>query len=711
MPALRHELCTFGLMLAILRIPFMKRNLKYTIPALILVAGAAFGFRYVQSTNAEKESLVMRLVAEALQGVHYQPRAVDDAFSEDVFKAYLELLDGEKRFLYQSDYDRLAKHRLKLDDYFTSGDLSFFEESSSLWKQRRTEARRRYTRILAKPLDLSRARSLETDAEKRAYPKDSAAMDAFWADYLTSRVLDRLYDRAYEKKDSVNQAFLPGHPDFAANESEARAKELEIHNEWFDGLDELDRTDDFSYYINAYAAAFDPHTQYFPPQQQEAFEIEMTGQLEGIGAQLQQDGEFVTIASIVTGSACWRQGELEVGDKLLKVAQGDAQPEDVVGMRVNKVVTKVRGKKGTEVRLTVRKKDGTEKVIPIVRDIVEMEATFARSAMLGNSIGYIRLPKFYVDFFDESNRDCAEDVRTELRALKAAGARGIIFDLRGNGGGSLPAAVGIAGHFIDKGPVVQVKTQGQRVRSYDDPTPGVEWDGPLVVLVDESTASASEIVAAALQDYGRAIIVGTTQTFGKGTVQNMMDFDRAAGPFYAKYQPLGAFKLTIQKYYRVNGGTTQLDGVRSDVVIPDAFQHVAYGERELDFALAADKIPAAAYTPVAGNPKRAQAVAASQARVSANPDFTRINDYSNYLREQEKNSGLPLKWDDFVADRRATEQAIKRFDREGAPTDTTVATMITPGKPEKAEEDRRWLRAVRRDPSIVESMRLLTDLQ
>ena len=698
-------------MLAILRIPFMKRNLKYTIPALILVAGAAFGFRYVQSTNAEKESLVMRLVAEALQGVHYQPRAVDDAFSDDVFKAYLELLDGEKRFLYQSDYDRLAKHRLKLDDYFTSGDLSFFEESSSLWKQRRTEARRRYTRILAKPLDLSRARSLETDAEKRAYPKDSAAMDAFWADYLTSRVLDRLYDRAYEKKDSVNQAFLPGHPDFAANESEARAKELEIHNEWFDGLDELDRTDDFSYYINAYAAAFDPHTQYFPPQQQEAFEIEMTGQLEGIGAQLQQDGEFVTIASIVTGSACWRQGELEVGDKLLKVAQGDAQPEDVVGMRVNKVVTKVRGKKGTEVRLTVRKKDGTEKVIPIVRDIVEMEATFARSAMLGNSVGYIRLPKFYVDFFDESNRDCAEDVRTELRALKAAGARGIIFDLRGNGGGSLPAAVGIAGHFIDKGPVVQVKTQGQRVRSYDDPTPGVEWDGPLVVLVDESTASASEIVAAALQDYGRAIIVGTTQTFGKGTVQNMMDFDRAAGPFYAKYQPLGAFKLTIQKYYRVNGGTTQLDGVRSDVVIPDAFQHVAYGERELDFALAADKIPAAAYKPVAENPKRAQAVAASQARVSANPDFTRINDYSNYLREQEKNSGLPLKWDDFVADRRATEQAIKRFDREGAPRDTTVATMITPGKPEKAEEDRRWLRAVRRDPSIVESMRLLTDLQ
>jgi carboxyl-terminal processing protease len=560
-------------------------------------------------------------------------------------------------------------------------------------------------------LDYGTPRTLETDAEKRKFPKDSAAMDAFWADYLASRVLDRLYDRAYEKKDSVNSAFLPGHPDFAKNEAEARKKEREIHDEWFDGLESMERADDFGFYVNAFAAAFDPHSQYFPPQQQEAFEIEMTGQLEGIGAQLQQDGEYVTIASIVTGSACWRQGELEVGDKLLKVGQGDAQPEDVVGMRVNKVVTKVRGKKGTEVRLTVRKKDGSEKVIPIVRDIVEMESTFARSALLGDGIGYIRLPKFYVDFFDESNRDCSEDVRAELQALKAAGARGIIFDLRGNGGGSLPAAVGIAGHFIDQGPVVQVKTQGQRVRSYDDPKPGVEWEGPLVVLVDESTASASEIVAAALQDYGRAVIVGTKQTFGKGTVQNMLDFDRAAGPFYAKQQPLGAFKLTIQKYYRVNGGTTQLDGVRSDVVIPDAYQHVPYGERELDFALASDRIAPAAFQPVRPSSKRASAISAAQARVNANPEFALVNDYASFLRDEQARTGLPLKWEDFVADRRADEEAIKRFDRDANRTDTTTAKMITASKPEKAEEDRRWLRAVRRDPTVVESMRLLSDLQ
>lgn len=704
-------MCTFGLMLANLRTLFMTRNLKYTIPALILVAGAAFGFQRIQRENPVKESLILRLVTEALQGVHYQPREINDEFSEDVFSAYLELIDGEKRFLYQSDYDFLTKSRLLLDDFLKSGDLKFFEESTAIWAKRRAEARRRFTRLLAKPLDYTTMRTLETDAEKRRFVKDSAAMDGFWADYLTSRVMDRLYDRAYEKKDSVNSAFLPGHPDFAKNESEARLKELEIHDEWFDGLESMDRSDDFGFFINAYASAFDPHSQYFPPQQQEAFEIEMTGQLEGIGAQLQQDGEYVTISSIVAGSACWRQGELEVGDKLFKVGQGTAEPEDVVGMRVNKVVTKVRGKKGTEVRLTVRKKDGSDKVIAIVRDIVEMEATFARSALLGDSIGYIRLPKFYVDFFNESNRDCSEDVRNELRALKEAGARGIIFDLRGNGGGSLPAAVGIAGHFIDQGPVVQVKTQGQRVRSYDDPTPGIVWDGPLVVLVDESTASASEIVAAALQDYGRAIIVGSKQTFGKGTVQNMLDFDRAAGPYYAIQQPLGAFKLTIQKYYRVNGGTTQLDGVRSDVVIPSAFQHVPYGERELDFALASDRIAPSVFKAQADSPKRQAAIAASQARVNDKAEFKLVNEYSNFLRDEQSKTGLPLAWADFAADRKADAEAIKRFDLTALRTDTTVAKMITARKPEKAEEDRRWLRAVRRDQTVVESMRLLQDLQ
>ncbi|MDP5067790.1 MAG: S41 family peptidase, partial [Schleiferiaceae bacterium] len=532
----------------------MKKNLKYTLPALVLIAALAAGFSW-KAPSDDQEKVVMLLVHDALAGVHYQPKPIDDAFSQEVMDFFLESLDAEKRFLQQSDMDQMRAYQNQLDDALKNADLTFFNLSQTIWQKRFAQSQELYQEILAQPLDFASNRSFETDAEKRGYAADDAGMRAYWTDYLTYRVLMRLYDRSLAA-DSAGQAkFTLGDPGFAEEEKKAREKEMEIHDEWFSSMSDMERSDWFGLYMNAYTGVLDPHTQYFPPRQQENFEIEMTGQLEGIGASLQQDGEFTTVASIVTGSACWRQGELEVGDKIIKVAQGSAEPEDIVGMSTNKVVTKVRGKKGTEVRLTVRKKDGTEKVIPIIRDIVEIEATFARSARLGadGKTGYIRLPKFYVDFYDDNNRNCADDVKKEIEILKAQGMERLIFDLRGNGGGSLPAAVDIAGLFFDKGPVVQVKTSGQRVRSYDDRAGGAVWDGPLLVMVNEGTASASEIVAAALQDYDKAIIVGTRQTFGKGTVQNMLDLDRAAGPFYGD-KPLGALKLTIQKYYRITGG-------------------------------------------------------------------------------------------------------------------------------------------------------------
>ena len=550
----------FRRMLALIRILFMKKNLKYTLPALVLIAALAAGFSW-KAPSDDQEKVVMLLVHDALAGVHYQPKPIDDAFSQEVMDFFLESLDAEKRFLQQSDMGQMRAYQNQLDDALKNADLTFFNLSQTIWQKRFAQSQELYQEILAQPLDFASNRSFETDAEKRGYAADDAGMRAYWTDYLTYRVLMRLYDRS-QAADSAGQAkFTLGDPGFAEEEKKAREKEMEIHDEWFSSMSDMERSDWFGLYMNAYTGVLDPHTQYFPPRQQENFEIEMTGQLEGIGASLQQDGEFTTVASIVTGSACWRQGELEVGDKIIKVAQGSAEPEDIVGMSTNKVVTKVRGKKGTEVRLTVRKKDGTEKVIPIIRDIVEIEATFARSARLGadGKTGYIRLPKFYVDFYDDNNRNCADDVKKEIEILKAQGVERLIFDLRGNGGGSLPAAVDIAGLFFDKGPVVQVKTSGQRVRSYDDRAGGAVWDGPLLVMVNEGTASASEIVAAALQDYDKAIIVGTRQTFGKGTVQNMLDLDRAAGPFYGD-KPLGALKLTIQKYYRITGAPPSCKG-------------------------------------------------------------------------------------------------------------------------------------------------------
>ncbi len=702
----------FRRMLAFIRILFMKKNLKFTLPALALIAALGLSFTWKVPSD-DQEKVVMLLVHDALSGVHYQPKPIDDALSREVMAFFLESMDSEKRFLLGEDVQALMAYNDLLDDALRTSDLTFFNLSQNIWQKRFKESQALYKDILASPLDYRSERAFETDSEKRPFPADAQAMRQYWTDYLTFRVLSRLYDRSLAA-DSAGQAkFNLGDAGFAEEEKKAREKELEIHDEWFSSMKDMERGDWFGLYMNAYTGVYDPHTQYFPPRQQENFEIEMTGQLEGIGASLQQDGEFTTVASIVTGSACWRQGELEVGDKILKVAQGAAEPEDIVGMSTNKVVTKVRGKKGTEVRLTVRKKDGTEKVIPIIRDIVEIEATFARSARIGEDgkTGYIRLPKFYVDFYDDNNRNCADDVKKEIEILKAQGMERLIFDLRGNGGGSLPAAVDIAGLFFDKGPVVQVKTSGQRVRSYDDRAAGAVWEGPLLVMVNEGTASASEIVAAALQDYDKAIIVGTRQTFGKGTVQNMLDLDRAAGPFHGD-KPLGALKLTIQKYYRVTGGTTQLQGVESDVVLPHPYQEIPYGERELDYPLAVDYVDAA----VQFEPQLSKSyLKAAQQRISDNPEFARINEYAKWLKSQQDQTLIPLNYTAYFEREIKADAEAEAFDDLLKSKETLDVTFAYPGQEStldsgKVTEYSRWFKNLSTDIYLGEAMRIVQSM-
>tara|TARA_B110000444_G_C18844378_1_gene600970 strand:- start:2445 stop:4064 length:1620 start_codon:yes stop_codon:yes gene_type:complete len=535
--------------------------------------------------------------------------------------------------------------------------------------------------------------------------------------YLKFRVLSRLYDRA-ESSDSANKIdFNLNSLGFQDEERKAREKELEIHNEWFANMAETERSDLFGLFINSYTGVFDPHTQYFAPRQKEQFEIELSGQLEGIGASLRQEGEFTEVVSIVTGSACWRQGDLEVGDKLLKVAQGDAEPEDIVGMGTTKVVSKVRGKKGTEVRLTVRKKDGSEKVISIIRDIVEIEATFARSAVIGEDkgTGYIRLPKFYVDFYKDSNRDCAEDVKNEIIKLKNAGIKNLIFDLRGNGGGSLNAAINIAGLFIDRGPMVQVKTSGQKVKSYNDQEDGTTWDGPLIILVNEGTASASEIVAAALQDYGRAIVVGTSRTFGKGTVQNILDLDRAAGPFNSGLRPLGALKLTIQKYYRVSGGTTQLEGVHSDIVLPHPYENIPFGEREMEFPLSVDNVSPANYD-ILSPTNFDEVIANSHNRISSNTEFNQIKSYASWIESQQKKTNTTLDYQDYFEREKALDLEIETYsDILKSDTELDVNWVNSAYKSEldssKVIEYEKWFKSLSQDIYLAEGWRVVNDIE
>lgn len=670
----------------------------------------------------------MQLVYDALSSVHFQPRAFDDSLSVEVYDAFIESLDSEKRFLHSGDLEALSEHRLLLDDQIKAGSTDFFDEAMAILANRIETARGQYAALLNEVIDVTSPGELQGDASKRNYFADDKDMTHYWASYIQFRVVSRLHDRKQHADSAKGLGFDPQHADFKELEVKAREKEMEIHDSWFKNMDEMERTDWFGLYMNAFAGAFDPHSSYFPPRQQESFEIEMTGQLEGIGASLIQDGDHVRVSAIVTGSACWKQGELAKDDLLIAVAQGDKEPVDVVGMTTGKVVQLVRGKKGTEVRLTVLKVDGSEMVIAIVRDVVEIEATFAKSARLGDdgTTGYIRLPKFYVNFYQNRNRDCAEDIRIEIDKLKAAGMERLIFDLRGNGGGSLPAAIDVAGLFIDQGPVVQVKTSGQRIKTYKDDDAGTSWDGPLLILVDENTASASEIVAAALQDHGRALIVGSPQTFGKGTVQTIIDMDRAAGPFFRKHGPLGAFKLTIQKYYRITGGTTQLQGVKSDIVLPHPYQYISLGERDMENPLAVDNIETLQYPQWESS--MTDAIDPANKRIANSSSFERIATYATWLRDRDQDSHIPLAWDDYLqseADYQAEKQRFKNvlkssdsisvqgFDVEKvlvSDQDLNDDRDLAAEAEMKEEKNRRWHKRLSRDLYVAEAMRILQDM-
>jgi len=712
---------------SILRTIFMKKQIKYILPALVILAIATWSFSWLDA-NQKKEAVVMQLVYDALSSVHFQPRAFDDSLSVEVYDAFIESLDSEKRFLHSGDLEALSKHRLLLDDQIKAGSTDFFDEAMAILANRIETARGQYAALLNEVVDVTSPGKLQGDASKRNYFADDKDMTHYWASYIQFRVVSRLHDRKQHADSAKALGFDPQHADFKELEVKAREKEMDIHDSWFKNMDEMERADWFGLYMNAFAGAFDPHSSYFPPRQQESFEIEMTGQLEGIGASLIQDGDHVRVSAIVTGSACWKQGELAKDDLLIAVAQGDKEPVDVVGMTTGKVVQLVRGKKGTEVRLTVLKVDGSEMVIAIVRDVVEIEATFAKSARLGDDgkTGYIRLPKFYVNFYQNRNRDCAEDIRMEIDKLKAAGMERLIFDLRGNGGGSLPAAIDVAGLFIDQGPVVQVKTSGQRLKTYKDDDAGTSWDGPLLILVDENTASASEIVAAAMQDHGRALIVGSPQTFGKGTVQTIIDMDRAAGPFYRKHGPLGAFKLTIQKYYRITGGTTQLQGVKSDIVLPHPYQYISLGERDMENPLAVDNIETLQYPQWESS--MTDAIAPANKRIANSASFERIATYATWLRDRDQDSHIPLAWDDYLqseADYQAEKQRFKNvlkssdsirvqgFDVEKVleiDQDLNGDRDLAAEAEMKEEKNRRWHKMLSRDLYVAEAMRILQDM-
>jgi carboxyl-terminal processing protease len=702
-------------------IQFMKRNYKILLVIITLSVALWSFIPKEKASDPEKDKLLIELLAFVIEKGHYNPAAIDDAFSKGVYKDYLNALDPSKRFFLQSDIDEFAKYETKIDDFIREKDLTFFDLTYARLMKRMDESKSYYKEALANPFDYKKDESFNTDYETMPYSKNVQELKERWRLQLKLSALSSLVEKQKLEEDKLKnkEAIKKSEPKtFQQLEKETRESTLNSLNDNFNFIADLNREDWFSVYVNAIASRFDPHTSYMAPSEKERFDVSMSGKLEGIGARLQKKGDFTEISELISGGPAWRGKQLESGDMVLKVAQGDAEPVDVVGMRLDDVVKKIKGPKGTEVRLTVKKTDGTIKVITIIRDEVEIEETYVKSSIVekdGFKYGVIYLPKFYINFEDINSRDAGKDVAIEVERLKNEGVQGIVMDVRDNGGGSLKTVVDIAGLFIEQGPIVQIKSAAGKKEVLYDRDIKVQWDGPLVVMINEFSASASEILAAAIQDYKRGVIIGSKQSYGKGTVQNVIDLNQFVRG--STYGDLGALKTTTQKFYRINGGSTQLEGVKSDIAIPDKYSYLKMGERDIDNAMPWDKIDPADFKIWDKQNNFDLAIAESKTRMKNNAQMKLIDENAKWLDERNKENVYSLNIDKFKAEQKLLEDKNKKYksivDYKNAFEFKSLPYEIESMNKDSVlkEKRERWHESLSKDIYIEEAIHILNDLQ
>jgi carboxyl-terminal processing protease len=620
--------------------------------------------------------------------------------------------------LTQEDDDRLNQYRTKIDDEIANSTFELYELSVKIAEASISEKENWYKELLSAPFDYEKEEFFETDGEKQNFSKNDAALKEEWRKYLKYQVVARLSDMLDEQdkikntKDTVAK-IIP----FDTLELQARKRVLKLNDDWFKRLKKINRKERFSTYVNAITAMYDPHTEFFPPVEKKKFDQSMSGQLEGIGARLTTKDEYIKISEIVVGSPSWKQGELKAGDLIMKVAQGEKEPVDVVGMDIDEAIELIKGKKGTEVRLTVKKADGSIKVIPIIRDIIQLEETFAHSAILNNhkKIGYIKLPSFYSDFTRNGAHRCAQDVKKEIEKLKAEGVEGLVLDLRDNGGGSLQEVVDMAGLFIPKGPIVQVRKKNGSSDQLRDYNGEQQYGGPVVIMVNHNSASASEILAAALQDYKRAVILGTP-SFGKGTVQSFIDLDNYLLPQFDTVKPLGSVKVTMQKFYRISGGTTQLKGVIPDIILPDPYSLIDLGEKELDNPLPWDEMPKADYTAYS-NIDYEKIRKMSSDRVKKNKSFQLIEQEAKDFKGRKDDTQYSLNLNKYRAEVKKLRDDAKKFDElkndvKGFDTHLLSVDLENMQKDSlRTDREKKWANNLKKDIYLFEATNVINDLK
>ena len=695
-------------------------NLK-RLPILIiilLVAGVFFaGSVKTEVDPPGKYEKILHNVTDMLKEAHYSPKLIDDSFSKKIFYKYFEVLDPNKNIFLKEDIEALKKFEYKIDDEMKGADVEFFKAVGAIFNKRMEEAALMYKDILGKPFDYSIDETYAGDPDKIKFPSTDAEKKESWRKSLKYQSLDRYVDliETREKNKDVAGFKIKNNEEL---EKEAREKVVKTMERTFDRYRfKFSEDDKFNLFVSIITNAMDPHTEFFPPVDKRYFDEQMSGRFFGIGASLIYDEGNIKINTLVAGSPAWKSGEVQVGDIILKVGQGKEEPVELTGFVVEDAVKLIRGKKGTDVRLTLKKQDGSVKVVTLVRDEIVQDESFAKSAIINNGnsrIGYIYLPEFYADFDRPNGARCYIDVAKEIIKLKEDKVDGIIMDLRNNGGGSLYDVVQMVGLFIDKGPVVQVKDRDGKPNILEDKNREVLYDGPLTVMVNEFSASASEIFAAAIQDYGRGVVIGSTTTYGKGTVQRNLGLDPESG-YLNSNSDLGTIKLTLQKFYRVNGGSTQLKGVASDIVLPDNYEYLKFREKDDPDALPWDEIKNASINNWRSGYELATIQKLSEARLQSNEAFRLIKENTEWLAKQNDRE-YPLNFDKYQKEQKAIRSTVRQIealkklevemDVNSLPQDANRFTY------DKGKQDRfdQWIKNLRKDIYIDQAAKVTADM-
>ncbi len=684
--------------------------------AVFIIIFFLFGFKN-KEVNPDKDKLLIEIISYVLERGHYNPKEINDDFSEKVYEKYIESIDGQHRFLLDSDIKTFSKYKFKIDDQIKKIDLEFFNLTLEIIIKRINEVKSFYKNLIETPFDFYKDEEINLDYKNQSYFRTQFELKKYWRNRFKLSTLDRFTAKKEEEKNKFEKDSTYLIKSDKILEEESRKITLENMDYFFQNYNEFKRKDWFSLYLNSIVEQFDPHTFYFAPSDKDKFDTSMSGKFEGIGARLTKRNQEVKIVEVISGGPVWKDKLLEVGDIILKVGQENEEPVDISGMRLDDAVKLIKGPKGTEVFLTVKKIGGTISVVKIVRDVVELEETYAKSSLIEdfkNIYGLIELPKFYIDFKDYRERNAAQDVKKEINQLKKKNVKGIILDLRNNGGGSLKTVVDITGFFIKTGPVVQVKSTGGKKEILRDLDSNIFWDGPLVVLVNEFSASASEIIAAALQDYKRAIVIGSKQTFGKGTVQNMVDLNKIISS--NTYGDLGALKVTTDKFYRINGGSTQLKGVRSDIVFPDRYMYIEIGERDQDNPLQWDQISPANYITWEKILNYEYSLEKSKERLKNNIYINLIDEQAKWIKEQQENYLYTLNYEKYNSKRIEDKKYSKRFEGlNDFESPYTFEWLPEAGNNQPITSDiidkkNRWKESLKKDIYISEAVEVLKDL-